>query len=263
MKIVTFNTRTDNPQDGINNVKYRMPYIKAKIESEKPDVIGFQELKPHTCEDFKKMLPDYYILGFGRNNDYTGERVPIAIRKDSFDLIEMGGCWLSDTPLVPGSRYEGQSSCPRTIMWVKLLELSTNHIFRVYNTHLDHPEDENFPPRRMELNQILKMIDDDTKKEKLPFIFMGDFNTEPHNWETEELDARRDMRDFTAESGPTYHDWGNRDREKKIDYIYGSSEWNVKECGIWSENYDGVWLSDHYPVYVDAEIDITETMGEK
>lgn len=255
MKIVTFNTRTDNPEDGINNVKNRMPYIKNKIEAEKPEIIGFQELKPHTCEAFKQMLPDYYLLGFGRGADYSSERVPIGIRKECFDVVEMGGCWLSDTPYVPGSKYEGQSSCPRTIMWVKLFDLKTGKLFRVYNTHLDHPELVNFVPRRKELHQIIDIIDDNNKKEKLPFLFMGDFNTCPHNWETEELDAREDIIDFTENVGPTYHDWGNQDRMVKIDYIYGSKEWKVSDSDTWKDSYDGgIWLSDHYPVCVKAEL---------
>ena len=254
MKIVTFNTRTDNPEDGINNVKYRMPYIKAKLEEEKPEIIGFQELKPHTCEAFKQMLPDYYLLGFGRNPDYAGERIPIGIRKDCFDVVEMGGCWLSDTPLVPGSKYESQSPCPRTIMWVKLLDLKTGKLFRVYNTHLDHPEEKNYVPRRKELHQILGIIDEDLKKEKLPFIFMGDFNTFPHNWETEELDARKDIIDFTADIPVTFHNWGDPKRQEKIDYIYGSNEWKFESAAIWPECHSGVWLSDHYPVCVVANL---------
>lgn len=261
MKVVTFNTRTDNPEDGINNVKFRMPYIKAKLDEEKPDIIGFQELKPHTCEDFKQMLPDYYLLGFGRNSDYEGERIPIGVRKDRFDVIEMGGCWLSDTPDVPGSRYEGQSVCPRTIMWVKLFDLSTHQIFRVYNTHLDHPEDKNYVPRRLELHQILELIDADNRKCRLPFLFMGDFNTFPRNWETEELDAREDFIDFTENVGPTYHNWGNPNRQDKIDYIYGSPEWKLKGADTWKDCHEGVWLSDHYPVCAEVEI-ITQDLTE-
>lgn len=254
MKIVTFNTRTDNPVDGINNVKYRMPFIKAKLESEKADIIGFQELMTHTFEEFKQMLPDYYILGFGREADYKGESVPIAVRKDSFNVIEMGGCWLSDTPYVPASRFEGQSGCPRTIMWVKLLDIRTGKRFRVYNTHLDHPDEEHFAPRRQELHQILQMIDADRAADDIPMILMGDFNTLPRNWETEELDARTDMDDFTKDISVTFHKWGDKASEKKIDYIYGSKEWSVSDAVIWEECHDGVWLSDHYPVCVNADL---------
>jgi len=250
MKVVTFNTRTDNPEDGINNIKFRMPYIKAKLEAEKPDIIGFQELKAHTCEEFKQMLPDYYLLGFGRGADYSGERVPIGFRKDSFDLIEMGGCWLSATPQVPGSRYEEQSPCPRTIMWVKLFDQKTGKIFRVYNTHLDHWGGKNFPPRVKEFHQIIGIIDADMEKEALPFLLMGDFNTFPHDPEMAELDAREDIIDFTAEIGPTYHNWGDPERQEKIDYIYGSKDWTVSGAETWEDCHEGVWLSDHYPVCV-------------
>lgn len=254
MKILSFNTRNDNPEDGINNVKYRMPYISAKLDSEKPDIIGFQELRAHTSEEFKQLLPDYYILGFGRNADYGGEHIPIGIRRDSFDVVEMGGCWLSDTPEIPGSKFEGQSVCPRTIMWVKLFDLKTGKLFRVYNTHLDHPEETHYLPRRLELHQILGIIDNDLKKEKLPFVFMGDFNTFPRNWETEELDARKDIIDFTEDIKVTYHNWGDPNRQEKIDYIYGSPEWKVSSADTWKDCYDGIWLSDHYPVCVIAEL---------
>lgn len=254
MKIVTFNTRVDAPEDGINNIKFRMPFIKAKFEAMKPEIIGFQELKSHTFNEFKTEFPDYYILGFGRDADYDGESIPIGFRKDCFNLLEMGGAWLSDTPNVPASRLEGQSGIPRTIMWVKLLDLKTKKIFRVYNTHLDHPDVEDYAPRRMEIKKVIEMIDADMAKEQLPFILMGDFNAFPHTWETEELDERKDFIDFTENVGATYHNWGNPERMKKIDYIIGSKDWKVSNVEKWTECHDGVWLSDHYPVCLTAEL---------
>lgn len=254
MKLLTFNTRTDNPEDGNNNVKYRMPFIRAKLEAEKPDIIGFQELKPHTCEAFKQMLPDYYILGFGRGEDYMSERIPIGIRKDRFDLIEMGGCWLSPTPDVPGSKYPGQSPCPRTIMWATLFDLQTGKRFRIYNTHLDHPEVRDYIVRKQEVHQILGIFDRDTAKEKLPYIFMGDFNTFPKDSELAELDAREDLYDLTASIDVTFHDYGKPDRYQKIDFIYATHDFKLISADTWRDCYDGVWLSDHYPVCVEAEL---------
>ena len=44
----------------------------------------------------------------GRTADFDGEHCPIVYRKDKFKMRAFECFWLSDTPLVPASKFEGQ-----------------------------------------------------------------------------------------------------------------------------------------------------------
>ena len=50
MKVVTFNIRCDYGQDGLNEFANRKELILRKINQEKPDIIGFQEVLPHVAK---------------------------------------------------------------------------------------------------------------------------------------------------------------------------------------------------------------------
>ena len=50
MKVVTFNIRCDYGQDGLNEFANRKKLILRKINQEKPDIIGFQEVLPHVAK---------------------------------------------------------------------------------------------------------------------------------------------------------------------------------------------------------------------
>ena len=45
MKIVTFNLRFNNPKDEEFSFEYRKEEIIRRIQTQKPDVIGFQEMR--------------------------------------------------------------------------------------------------------------------------------------------------------------------------------------------------------------------------
>lgn len=115
MKLVTFNIRCDFGQDGANNFIYRRPLILEKIQQEKPDIIGFQEVLPHVAAWLKENLTEYYIVGCGREKDLTGEAMIIAYRKERFQIVSLETFWLSPTPYAPGSRYPVHGECSYSI----------------------------------------------------------------------------------------------------------------------------------------------------
>lgn len=102
MKYVTFNIRCDYGEDGDNNFVYRKPLILEKISQEKPDIIGFQEVRPHVAVWLKENLPEYYVVGCGRGEDLAGEAMVIAYRKNRYQIVSLETFWLSPTPYVPG-----------------------------------------------------------------------------------------------------------------------------------------------------------------
>lgn len=110
MKVVTFNIRCDYGQDGLNEFANRKELILRKINQEKPDIIGFQEVLPHVAKWLKENLNEYYVIGCGRGANLRDEQMSIAYRRDRINLISMETWWLSQTPDVPGSRYEEQNA---------------------------------------------------------------------------------------------------------------------------------------------------------
>ena len=113
MKIVTFNIRVDCGNDGIYNFCYRRDLVLEKILKEQPDIVCFQEVMPNVAVWLRENLRDYYVIGCGRDRNLRDEQTTIAYRWDRLNLMRMEVYWLSETPMVPASRYPDQSICPR------------------------------------------------------------------------------------------------------------------------------------------------------
>ena len=105
VSVMSFNMRCSSAKDGINDFENRKPRIRKMLNEQSPDVIGFQEITPVMREWVVETFPQYYMVGAGRNADYSGERCLVAFKKDLFDLISCDTVMLSSTPSVMGSRY--------------------------------------------------------------------------------------------------------------------------------------------------------------
>ena len=249
MKIVSWNLRCLWDGDGINSFIHRAGFIYDKIKSEAPDVIGFQEVTEKSLDVMKKLLPDYEFYGSFRTENYDGEGVYIAFLKEKFALFGGDIFWLSPTPFVAGSRFRGQSECPRICAIAEIRNVKTNEIIRVANLHLDHISE------KAMLDGIKCAMDRITVKNgehKLPTVVMGDYNATPDSEVIEYCDKVAGFMDLTKEVGGTYHDFGRR-TAKKIDYIYATKEIYGKnyKSYLWTDSHEGIYLSDHYPVVVE------------
>lgn len=243
---VTFNIRCDYEQDGPNNFCFRRERILKKLEEEKPDIICFQEVLPHVAAWLKQELADYYVLGCGRSEDFQDEQMAVAYRPARFDLISWETFWLSDSGR-PGSRFEGQSICPRTAAEALLYDREEKEIYQVINTHLDHVSAD---ARKRGLGQILDRIECPGTFPEAGVILAGDFNAEPDGPELAELWGRGRLTDASEGLGGTFHDYGQLSQPEKIDYICLAEPLHFKEAKRWEDCVDGVYLSDHYPVSV-------------
>ncbi|MCR5279302.1 MAG: endonuclease/exonuclease/phosphatase family protein [Lachnospiraceae bacterium] len=248
MKIVSFNLRRDFEHDGDNRFNKRTDIIKSVIEKNHPDVIGFQEVLPEALAWLKSSLSGYTVVGTGRDDDLGDEATAVAFDTDKYDLIQMDTFWLSPTPEKPGSRYEGQSDCPRTCTMVLLKDVSTKAVFRVYNTHLDHIGSE---ARLHGAKQIAARIPEEKLFNGVPLVVMGDFNAFPQDPEVRFFSEKAGLTDFTESIGGTFHDFGELSTPEKIDYIFASKEWTLKAAGLWDEKVNGRFISDHFPVFVE------------
>ena len=141
LKVMSFNLRVEAPaHDGINDLPNRKGRILDAINTEAPDLIGFQEARDGTRAWLRDTLSDYVVVGCGRYGEYRGESAPLAFRKDKFEMVSMDTFWLSSTPKIPASTYEGsdQSECPRIATAVVLKPIESNQLLLFINTHTDH-----------------------------------------------------------------------------------------------------------------------------
>ena len=244
MKIVTFNLRCDNDYDAENRWEFRKGLVLDKLDAEKPDAVGFQEVTPAMGDFLKRWMTEYLFVGCGRGAKYDGENNMIGIRRDRFELMNLETYWLSGTPDVPGSRYENQSECPRVCTHVILRTLDTNRLFHLYNTHLDHVSDE---ARVLGARALMEHMKRDLMRFDLPVILMGDMNAAPDSAPIKVFLTHPEVRltcqtpDFPA----SWHDFGRKMEQPQIDYIFTKGFEAEREPVAWNDKPFGKYLSDH------------------
>lgn len=250
LSVLTFNLRMDAPWDGINAFPNRTGLIRSCIGNVCPELIGFQEVLPHMKQWLTDNLPEYLILGVGRDARYGDETTAIAVRRSALDVMAMDTFWLSGTPDVPGSRYQtDQSICPRICTWVLLADRRTAKQVYLFNTHLDH---EGSCARVQGIRQILAEMEKACGRRNAPVILTGDFNDTPDS-ETVRLcesfsGCGGTLTDAAAGYGvgATYHGYHPETARDRIDYIFTNLP--VLSCRTLTEEKNGVFLSDHYPM---------------
>lgn len=250
----TYNLRLDVPSDGKNAFSLRKDFVRERFPAFQPDLVGFQETLPHMRRWLMEALPDYEICGTGRDADLEGESNVIAFRRDVFDLVDLTTFWLSDTPLVPGSRFAtDQSSCPR-ICTCAALRSREGKLLRFYNTHLDH---EGPVAQAQGLSLILARMAEDFARWPMPVILTGDFNAYPDSLVYKSAQGfagcGKPLVDVTESVGGTFHDFGRMNPPEKIDYIFTNLPC-ASPAFLAEDEENGVFLSDHYPVGVKLEL---------
>ncbi len=253
LKVMSFNMRLNCAADGFNAFPNRRERILSFLNEERADIIGFQEITPEMRAWLVDSLPAYYTVGGGRNAHYDDEASLIAFRKDVFSLISCDSTMLSNTPHVFGSRYDGsdQSACPRVYTRALLKHRDIAEPFYVYNVHTDHVGK---MARMLASVQLLQDITSHNKK----FFMTGDFNATPDTPEIQAITAcgTRNIVDATANLGGTFHDFGRRENLEKIDYVFTDASIQIVNAVRVNDapSADTPYISDHYPVYIVAEM---------
>ena len=255
LKVMSFNLRVEAPShDGINDLSNRKGRIVEAINTEAPDLIGFQEARDGTRAWLRDTLTDYVVVGCGRYAEYRGESAPLAFRKDKFEMVSMDNFWLSSTPKVPASFYSGsdQSDCPRIATAVVLKPIESDELLLFINTHTDH---QGAISRMLASAQLLEYA----SQKGIATVITGDFNATPDTAEIKMMTVNKafPMVDATALLGPTYHAFGKIPAEKcvKIDYVFTNLPTDVNESYALSDQpVDGIYISDHCPVVAFVEI---------
>ena len=257
MKIMSFNLRTEARSDGINYFPHRKSRILSAIETESPDLIGFQEATD-TMRDWliEALFPiGYTVIGCGRSAYYRGEATIVAYKRSIFEMISAETRWLSLTPTVAGSSFGGdQSDCPRVFTALVMKRHDVAQTFAFVNTHLDHL---GASARLLGAAEICQYL----SEKNLPFIITGDMNATPEAPEIALFTSRalcgRPVVDATANLGPTFHSFGKLAPEDcvKIDYIFTDLPCDIsRSVRVEDVPVDGIYISDHNPVCAYVEL---------
>lgn len=250
LNYATINMRYDNPEDSANNWKFRKERMAKFITDQALDIFGTQELLNNQVEDLKALLPDYTMVGVGRDNGKTeGEYAALFYRTDRFEALSSGTFWLSQHPDSVGS-MGWDAACTRIATWVKFRDKQNGKIFMSVNTHFDHVGE---VARRESALLIIKKIKEIVGDN--PTIVTGDFNVTDesdayHTITTNEYvlkDARKIAEKATG-ANYTWHDFGKAPEDERgiIDFIFVTPSITVKSDFIPQEDPQAL-LSDHNP----------------
>lgn len=251
LKVMTFNLRIRARTDGENIFDNRAPRILKVIRDEHPDVIGFQEANDDMADLLRANLPEYYILGHGREVGYRGEGPLIAFRHDKLALHSFAEEMLSMTPDVPGSRIEaiGQSRCPRAFAYAELVERESGERFTVYNIHTDHIEQNVIYAECVMLMQTVG-------RRGGKVILTGDYNATPDTQAIRMIKANGEVLglvDATEHIKHSFHNYGRKEDDFKIDYIFTNCKTDAKKSYA-VENPPEGFYSDHYALCAEIEL---------
>lgn len=270
IRLMSFNIRNGRANDGENKWENRKDFVCDVIKKHSPDVVGLQEAFHFQFQYLLKKLPEYSVIGEGRDGGEKGEYSAILFRKNRFTAEKSGTFWLSDTPEKKsrswGNRYL------RICTWTRLLDKRVNRSFYVYNTHFDHQsQNARIESARLIAERIAK------RKFPYPFVLMGDLNAGEDNQVVQYLKGNAKPDDSSkpaiklidtfrarhpdAREVGTGGGFEGRTSGPKIDYILVPPGLKTKRASIIRDRRLGKYPSDHFPVF--AEIEFPEPAPEK
>lgn len=245
--VVSYNVRyfNNNVDFGKRHWYVRAKYVLCNVEKMQPDVLCLQEVHRPQFNFFKKHLVGYDpVIGY-RDDGKNSEACPIYYNTKCFTLLDGGVFWLSDTPDVM-SKFE-ESWHYRICTFAKLKDVDGT-VLTVYNVHPDYRIEE------VRIRQLAVLADRVSNTEG-NVIVTGDFNAKKGEKCLSPFeDLLKDSKDFTGVTfGATFNGFGACP-EDAIDFIYLPKGVDLVDTGILKTLYDGVYPSDHYPIYAKVKL---------
>jgi exonuclease III len=205
-------------------------------------------------------------VGEGRKGGDDDEHMAIFYKRDKFRLREMRSFALSKTPEVLGS---GPKVNPRMVTMVRLAFITrpgenedspypqdyrghweNTKEFYVFNTHFFNGKKDSlarFNASKLILQNIQKLDRFGAWTEERPVFLMGDFNCRPGS------DPYKVLVGSEHETNLNVLQNSFEDPEK-IDWILFKGDVNVLKYEDVDYNVNGVYPSDHKPIYVEFEL---------
>lgn len=257
MKIGTYNIRIQVPKDkGNKSWCKRKGLISRLIHENDLDIISVQEIgNTYQKWSLEYLLSDY--LYYGKGLQWLGivpaSECGIFYKADKFELKDNGYFWLSETKWKYSKSWD--AAFPKTCVWVKLLDKTTNKEFYVISTHFDHIG-------HVARVESAKLVSDFIKHKvwKLPVLFMGDLNTSiPMNEGVLEILSENMTECVNSKEVINLIGTGNGYTNEfpnaidRIDFIYTKGV-DMLKVHVDNTLYRGIYPSDHFPVILNFEI---------
>lgn len=255
MRVMTFNLRFENDQDGSNAWVHRRHLVVELIKQYAPAILGAQEGRPSQLAYLESRLLDYRMHAPARVLDDTCQYPTLFFRKDQFRIMDGAEFWLSKTPEIHRSK-NWDSAFPRMMSTATVEAPGSCRRFSVAVTHLDHMG----AKARFEQGNIIAGW---VREQSDPVILMGDFNDGPDSkvhgllvdgatglsdsWEVLHLPE--------GNESFTHHGFSGIPQKSRIDWILTTKPPHVKKAIIVHDQFDGRYASDHFPYYVDLTWD--------
>jgi len=254
LRVMTFNIRVDNPDDGPNAWQHRRDLVASTMRFHQADLIGLQESYRHMTDDLQKRLPGFRWVGVGTNDGRdAGVANPIFWRESRLELLRWDTRWLSPTPDVPGS-VGWSAMFPRAVTAAVLRDRASGRELHLFNAHLDHRSE----AARVESARMIGALVNELPADAC-IIEMGDFNCGPDSEPMQELQNSPLKQgsecsehghygpsgSFTGFAGPQY-------LGPLIDHILVSPPLRVQQYGVLPDHQDGRLPSDHFPVLAEV-----------
>ena len=247
LKVISYNIRYMEANDGTNSWQYRYPASAMMIMDQMPDIFGLQEAKFAQKNYLADVCKGYKGVGVGRDDGKKeGEIMAIFYNTKTVKLLKWGTYWLSETPDKPSMGWD--AACYRTATWALLKDKATGKKFYYVNTHLDHV---GWEARKNGLALIMNRVAA-MNKEGYPLVITGDFNMTVDRPEFDEIKARmHNAREeaVTTDHHNTYNGWGKAPATAIIDYVWYSGFSSCIEYETITKPYmDRTYISDHFPI---------------
>lgn len=236
------------------------------IKSKDPDIVSLQEVLKVQADDLRKYFPSYQLFGFdGPEMDphptgyYGIAKNPILFSKERYELLTAGTYWLSETPLVAGSK-SWETARARHANWIRIRDKKTGKQLRVVNLHLDHISAE------AKIQQA-KMVVDESAQYQTDYnqLLTGDFNSKYNSEVFKSVRGAGWKESYETmhgeqEAGFTGHEFQGANYEKgpskgRIDYIWYRGKVKPVQATIIKDAINGKYPSDHFFMQADFIIE--------
>lgn len=243
--LISSNLRFDNPADGIQCWEMRKELLANVVNSYSPLLVGTQEGRKTQLHDFSQLLPEHTICT-GHRQWIEDRMYPTIFLRPQINATS-GDVWLSNTPLVPGSRLP-QSSFPRLMTWVRF-KIYERSIITV-NMHIDHMNSETRLAQIQIAAEELKKL----KSTNDSLIIMGDFNDSPNSVVRNKLiQSFPELYDpwlaLNKNEETSHHSFtGIHSQGQRIDWILLDQSIKCQDIFLEKTKSDHIWPSDHFPL---------------
>jgi formylglycine-generating enzyme required for sulfatase activity/endonuclease/exonuclease/phosphatase family metal-dependent hydrolase len=262
LRVMSFNIRYDNPDDGEDAWPKRRAMAASMIRFHRADVVGLQEALRGQIADLEAALPEFGWFGSGRSAERDGEHCAVLFRKDRVEVLDQGTFWLSETPEVAGSR-SWDAALPRIVTWGRLRDRRNGAVFHLFNTHFDHRGE----TARRESARLLRRKVAEIAGQDGPVVVTGDFNSTPDSDPYRILTALGPpgeppglvdalLASRHPHHGPTssWNGFQAIEAGRRIDLVLVRPPVVVRQHGILSDTFDGRFPSDHLPVVAEVTL---------